>query len=103
MKAFTFGEVENIFEIGRIIQALISKGHIKYYESKEAFLDAVAWAIEFEREHKDTEDVSLFFCALKGCIHIRGKSPAVQQVCKDVIIYKLGKFIKGCNQRDNQE
>lgn len=56
MKAFTFAEVENVFEIGRIIQALISKGHIKYYESKEAFLDALSWAIEFEREHKETED-----------------------------------------------
>ena len=56
MKAFTFSEVENVFEIGRIIQALISKGYIKYYESKEAFLDALSWAIEFEREHKDTED-----------------------------------------------
>ena len=38
MKAFTFGEVENVFEIGRIIQALISKGHIKYYESKEIYI-----------------------------------------------------------------
>lgn len=56
MKAFTFNETETIFEIGRIIQALISKGHIKCYESKEAFLDALSWAIEFEREHKDTED-----------------------------------------------
>ena len=56
MKAFTFGEVENIFEIGRIIQALINKGCIEYYDSKEAFLDALAWAIEFEREHENTED-----------------------------------------------
>lgn len=56
MKAFTFGEVENVFEIGRIIQALISKGRIKSYESKEAFLDALSWAIEFERDHKETED-----------------------------------------------
>lgn len=56
MKAFTFAEMENVFEIGRIIQALISKGYIKYYESREAFLDALAWAIEFEREYSETTD-----------------------------------------------
>ena len=56
MKAFTLNEMENMFEIGRIIQALIDNGYIKYYETKEASMDAMAWAIEFEREHRDTED-----------------------------------------------
>ena len=56
MKAFTLNEMENMFEIGRIIQALIDKGYIKYYESKEASMDAMVWAIEFEEKHANSED-----------------------------------------------
>ena len=53
---FKFNEIENVFEIGRIIQALLDKGQIKYYESKVAFIDAVNWAMEFEKTHADSED-----------------------------------------------
>lgn len=56
MKFFTWKEAENIFETGRIIQALIYKGYIKDYEDKGVFLDALGWAIEFEEQHRDTED-----------------------------------------------
>lgn len=56
MKSFTLNEMENIFEIGRAVQALIDKGHIKYYEHKEAFLDSLIFAIAFEKTHADTED-----------------------------------------------
>ena len=53
---FKYTEIENVFEIGRIVQALIDKGEIAYYESKEAFIDAVNWAMEFEDKYESTED-----------------------------------------------
>lgn len=53
---FKYTEIENVFEIGRIIQVLVNKGEIKGYERKEAFINAVNWAMEFEEKHASTED-----------------------------------------------
>lgn len=69
---FKFNEMENMFEIGRIIQALIDKGYIKYCESKEASMDAMAWAIEFEEMTMSEDyyfDIDMFVqkkCREKG-------------------------------------
>lgn len=56
MKSFTLNEMENIFEIGRAVQALVDTGRIKYYENKEAFMDSLIFSIAFEQTHADTED-----------------------------------------------
>ena len=55
MKAFTLNEMENIFEIGRIMQAMFSDDRIEIEDSKEAFKFAAGLALEFEKEHHDTE------------------------------------------------
>ena len=55
MKAFTLNEMENIFEIGRVMQAMFSDDRIEIDDSKEAFVFALKLAMEFEKEHSDTE------------------------------------------------
>ena len=56
MKAFTVEEMENIFEIGRNIQAMIDNDEIEIEDSKDAFMFALQLAVEFEKEHPDSED-----------------------------------------------
>lgn len=55
-KKYTIMEMENIFEIGRNIEAMIHNEEIEVEDSKEAFLFALDLAVEFEQEHPDTED-----------------------------------------------
>lgn len=55
MKAFTINEMENVFEIGRTMQAMFSNDKIEIDDSKEAFMLALGLAVEFEKEHSDTE------------------------------------------------
>ena len=55
-KKYTIMEMENIFEIGRNIEAMIRNEEIEVEDSKEAFLFALDLAVEFEKEHPDTED-----------------------------------------------
>ena len=56
MKVFTVEEMENIFEIGRNIQAMIDNDEIEIEDSKDAFMFALQLAVEFEKEHPDSED-----------------------------------------------
>ena len=56
MKAFTVEEMENCFEIGRNIQAMIDNEEIEVEDSKDAFMFALQLAVEFEKEHPDSED-----------------------------------------------
>lgn len=56
MKAFTIEEIENCFEIGRHMQYMIDFGSIKIEDSKDAFIFALGLALEFEKEHPDSED-----------------------------------------------
>lgn len=56
MKTFSMNEMENIFEIGRLIQQMIDKGTIEVLDSKDAFSYALQWAIEFEKQYPDTEE-----------------------------------------------
>lgn len=56
MKAFSIEEMENIFEIGRNMQAMIDNDEIEIEDSKEAFMFALKLAVEFEKEHPDSED-----------------------------------------------
>lgn len=56
MKAFTYKEMENIFEIGRNMQVMCDDEEIEIDDSKEAFNFAIGLAMEFEKEHPDTED-----------------------------------------------
>lgn len=53
---FTIEEAENMFEIGRIMQAMANNEEIEINDSKEAFAFAIRLAIEFEEEHPETED-----------------------------------------------
>lgn len=55
MKAFTIEEMENIFEIGRVMQAMFSNDEIEIDDSKEAFTFALKLALEFEEKHPDSE------------------------------------------------
>lgn len=55
MKAFTINEMENIFEIGRVMQAMFSNDRIEIDDSKEAFVFALKLAMEFEEKHSNTE------------------------------------------------
>ena len=52
---FNMNEMENAFEIGRCIQFF----GVEYEDSKDAFFDALTWAVEFEEKHADTED---YYC-----------------------------------------
>lgn len=56
MKTFSIEEMENIFEIGRQMQYMIDFGNIKIEDSKDAFMFALGLAVEFEKEHPDSED-----------------------------------------------
>lgn len=56
MKAFTINELENIFEIGRAMQAMCDLGEIKIEDSKEAFYLALKLAIDFENEFPESDD-----------------------------------------------
>lgn len=55
-KKFTIMEMENIFEIGRNIEAMVRNEEIEVEDNKEAFAFALKLAVEFEKEHTDTED-----------------------------------------------
>lgn len=57
MKAFTIEEVENVFEIGRAIQHAVDyiDGCV-IEDSKEAFTFALGLAMEFEKEHPNSDD-----------------------------------------------
>ena len=56
MKTFTMNEMENIFEIGRLIQLMIDRGTAEVADSKDAFSCALQWAMEFEKQYPDTEE-----------------------------------------------
>ena len=53
---YTIEEMENMFEIGRIIEAMIRNEEIEVEDSKDAFAFAWRLAVEFEKEYPDTED-----------------------------------------------
>ena len=55
-KAFTYGEMENIFEIGRHMQYMVDNDEIEIDDSKNAFLFAMQLAVEFEKQLLWTED-----------------------------------------------
>ena len=55
-RVFSIMEMENIFEIGRNIEAMVCNEEIEIENSKDAFALALQLAIEFEKEHPDTED-----------------------------------------------
>lgn len=56
MKAFMIEEMENIFEIGRNMQAMFDNDEIEIKDSKNAFMFALQFAVEFEKEHPDSDD-----------------------------------------------
>ena len=56
MKTFSMNEMENIFEVGRMIQLMVNEGKIEILDSKNAFMYALSLAIEFDKEYPDTED-----------------------------------------------
>ena len=64
-KVFTIEEMENIFEIGRNIQAMIDNEEIEVEDSKDSFVFALQLAVEFEKEHPDTED---YYFDLDECV-----------------------------------
>lgn len=53
-KKYTLFEMENIFEIGRMIEARSSI--LPWEDSKDAFAFAIKCAVQFEKEYPDTED-----------------------------------------------
>lgn len=55
-QVFTMAEAENMFEIGRCMQYMQDNGSIEIEDSKNAFMYAMTLAVEFEKEHADTED-----------------------------------------------
>lgn len=55
-KVFTSEEMENMFEIGRQMQAMIDTEEIEVEDSKEAYIFALQLSLEFEKEHPDTDD-----------------------------------------------
>ena len=55
-RMFSIMEMENIFEIGRNIEAMVRNEEIEIENSKDAFALALQLAIEFEKEYPDTED-----------------------------------------------
>lgn len=55
-KAYTIMEMENIFEIGRNIEAMVKTEEIEIEDSKGAFAFALKLAVEFEQEHPDSDD-----------------------------------------------
>ena len=55
-KMYSIMEMENIFEIGRNIEAMVRHEEIEVEDSTEAFMFALKLAVEFEKEHPDAED-----------------------------------------------
>lgn len=55
-RVFNCYEMENMFEIGRQIQAMIDSEEIEVEDSKEAYYFALQLALEFEEEHPETDD-----------------------------------------------
>lgn len=55
MKTFTMNEMENIFEIGRIMQCAEDDCTIVIEDGKDAFMYALELAMEFEKNYPDTE------------------------------------------------
>ena len=55
MNAFTLNEMENVFEIGRFMQAMFSNDRIEIDDSKDAFVFALGLAMEFEKEYPESE------------------------------------------------
>lgn len=56
MKTFTIEEMENVFEIGRAMQAMFDNGQIEIEDSKEAFMFALQMSAVFEKACPDSED-----------------------------------------------
>jgi hypothetical protein len=54
--AFTLNEMENMFEIGRTMQAMYDIDKIIVEDSKDAFYLALKLALEFENVYPDTDD-----------------------------------------------
>lgn len=55
-RVFNCEEMENMFEIGRQIQAMIDAEEIEVEDSKEAYSFALQLALEFEEEYPETDD-----------------------------------------------
>lgn len=53
---FNSKEMENMFEIGRQIQAMIDADEIEVENSKDAYMLGLQLSLDFEKEHHDTED-----------------------------------------------
>ena len=54
---YTYNHMENIFEIGRGIEFLMRvKDFRPWCDSKDIFMDAMKWAIEFEDKYEDNGD-----------------------------------------------
>lgn len=60
---FNLFEMENIFEIGRTLEALDHSGQIdlSYFDSKSIFVFALKLAQRFEKEYPNTDD---YYCDL---------------------------------------
>lgn len=56
MKTFTMNEMENAFEIGRIMQCMIEDEEIEIVDDKGAFMYALELSMEFEEKYPDTEE-----------------------------------------------
>lgn len=56
MKTFTIEEMENVFEIGRAMQAMFDNGQIEIEDSKEVFMFALQMSVAFEKVCPDSED-----------------------------------------------
>jgi hypothetical protein len=48
--------MENMFEVGRQIQAMIDADEIEIEDSKEAYSFALQLSLDFEKEHPDSDD-----------------------------------------------
>lgn len=54
---YTYNHMENIFEIGRDIEFLMRVEDFRpWCDSKDMFMDAMKWAIEFEDKYEDNGD-----------------------------------------------
>jgi hypothetical protein len=65
MKTFTMNEMETIFEIGRAMQCAEDDCEIVIEDSKNAFMFALAAAIEFEEKYPNTEN---YYCDIDNFI-----------------------------------
>ena len=54
--SYTGKEMENAFEIGRQIQAMVDAEEIEIEDSVEAYLFALNLSADFEKEYPDTDD-----------------------------------------------